>query len=59
MLSFFPEFEDYETGPDEYLKLLRRATEALDIPVSGVAPPRLAVCVFSVNTIRLPISHAS
>ena len=32
-LSFFPEFEDYETGPDEYLSLLRRATEAVDIPV--------------------------
>jgi dihydroorotate dehydrogenase (fumarate) len=32
-LSFFPEFEDYETGPDEYLNLLRRATEAVDIPV--------------------------
>jgi dihydroorotate dehydrogenase (fumarate) len=32
-LSFFPEFEDYETGPDEYLHLLRRATEAVDIPV--------------------------
>ena len=35
MLSFFPEFEDYETGPDEYLNLLRRATEAVDIPVIG------------------------
>ncbi len=34
-LSFFPEFEDYETGPDEYLNLLRRATEAVDIPVMG------------------------
>jgi dihydroorotate dehydrogenase (fumarate) len=32
-LSFFPEFEDYDTGPDEYLNLLRRATEAVDIPV--------------------------
>jgi len=32
-LSFFPEFEDYETGPDEYLNLLRRASEAVDIPV--------------------------
>jgi len=32
-LSYFPEFEDYETGPDEYLNLLRRATEAVDIPV--------------------------
>jgi dihydroorotate dehydrogenase (fumarate) len=34
-LSYFPEFEDYETGPDEYLNLLRRATEAVDIPVIG------------------------
>ncbi len=32
-LSYFPEFEDYETGPDEYLNLLRRATEAVNIPV--------------------------
>jgi len=32
-LSYFPEFEDYETGPDEYLNLLRRAVEAVDIPV--------------------------
>jgi dihydroorotate dehydrogenase (fumarate) len=34
-LSYFPEFEDYETGPDEYLNLLRRASEAVDIPVIG------------------------
>ena len=34
-LSYFPEFEDYETGPDEYLNLLRRATESVDIPVIG------------------------
>ena len=34
-LSFFPANEDYETGPDEYLKLQRRATEAVDIPVNG------------------------
>jgi len=34
-LSYFPDFEDYETGPDEYLNLLRRATEAVDIPVMG------------------------
>ena len=34
-LSFFPAFEEYETGPDEYLNLLRRATEAVDIPVIG------------------------
>jgi dihydroorotate dehydrogenase (fumarate) len=34
-LSYFPDFEDYETGPEEYLKLLRQATEAVDIPVIG------------------------
>jgi dihydroorotate dehydrogenase (fumarate) len=34
-LSFFPAIEDYETGPDEYLNLLRRATETVDIPVIG------------------------
>jgi dihydroorotate dehydrogenase (fumarate) len=34
-LSYFPEFEDYETGPDEYLNLLHRASEAVDIPVIG------------------------
>jgi dihydroorotate dehydrogenase (fumarate) len=34
-LSYFPDFEDYETGPEEYLKLLRQATEAVDIPIIG------------------------
>ncbi len=34
-LSYFPDFADYETGPDEYLNLLRKATEAVDIPVIG------------------------
>jgi dihydroorotate dehydrogenase (fumarate) len=34
-LSYFPDFEDYETGPDEYLNLVRQATEAVDIPVIG------------------------
>jgi dihydroorotate dehydrogenase (fumarate) len=34
-LSYFPDFEDYETGPEEYLKLLRQATESVDIPVIG------------------------
>lgn len=32
-LSYFPDYEDYETGPEEYLNLLRQATEAVDIPV--------------------------
>jgi dihydroorotate dehydrogenase (fumarate) len=34
-LSYFPDYEDYETGPEEYLKLLRQAVEAVDIPVIG------------------------
>jgi dihydroorotate dehydrogenase (fumarate) len=34
-LSYFPDYEDYDTGPEEYLKLLRQAAEAVDIPVIG------------------------
>ena len=34
-LSYFPDYEDYETGPEEYLNLLRQASEAVDIPVIG------------------------
>ena len=34
-LSYFPDYEDYETGPEEYLKLLQQAVEAVDIPVIG------------------------
>ncbi len=34
-LSYFPDCDDYDTGPDEYLNLLRQATEAVDIPVIG------------------------
>jgi dihydroorotate dehydrogenase (fumarate) len=34
-LSYFPDFDDYETGPEEYLNLLRQASEAVDIPVIG------------------------
>jgi dihydroorotate dehydrogenase (fumarate) len=34
-LSYFPEFEDYDTGPEEYLNLLRQASESTDIPVIG------------------------
>jgi len=32
-LSFFPDLENYNTGPDEYLETIRRAKEALEIPV--------------------------
>jgi dihydroorotate dehydrogenase (fumarate) len=34
-LSYFPEFDDYDTGPEEYLNLLRMASESVDIPVIG------------------------
>jgi dihydroorotate dehydrogenase (fumarate) len=32
-LSYMPELDDYNTGPDSYLDLVRSAKEALDIPV--------------------------
>lgn len=32
-LSYFPEIDDQPAGPDSYLDLVRRATEAVDIPV--------------------------
>jgi dihydroorotate dehydrogenase (fumarate) len=31
--SYFPEFEDYRTGPDRYLALVAGAKQALEIPV--------------------------
>jgi dihydroorotate dehydrogenase (fumarate) len=34
-LSYFPEVDDYTVGPDNYLDLLRRASEAVDIPIFG------------------------
>jgi dihydroorotate dehydrogenase (fumarate) len=34
-LSYFPEMEHYNIGPDRYLDHLRRLKEALDIPVIG------------------------
>jgi dihydroorotate dehydrogenase (fumarate) len=34
-LSYFPEMDDYNVGPDEYTNLLRRAKEAVDIPIIG------------------------
>ncbi len=33
--SFFPEVEDYRAGPEDYLNLIRRASEAVDIPIIG------------------------
>lgn len=34
-LSYFPDVGDYNLGPDEYVELLRKAKEALSIPVIG------------------------
>jgi dihydroorotate dehydrogenase (fumarate) len=34
-LSYFPEVEDYHVGTEAYLNLLRRASEAVDIPIIG------------------------
>jgi dihydroorotate dehydrogenase (fumarate) len=34
-LSFFPEMDDYNVWPDEYLNLIRRAKESVDIPIIG------------------------
>ena len=34
-LSYFPEVDDYTVGPDSYLELLRKASEAIDIPIIG------------------------
>jgi dihydroorotate dehydrogenase (fumarate) len=34
-LSYYPEMETYKVGPDDYLNRVRRAKEAVDIPVIG------------------------
>lgn len=34
-LSYFPEMERYNVGPDEYLELIRKAKAAVDIPIIG------------------------
>jgi dihydroorotate dehydrogenase (fumarate) len=34
-VSFFPEMGGYNVGPDEYMKLLRQAKDAVDIPIIG------------------------
>ena len=40
--TYFPELEDYATGPDRYLELVSRAKEVLDVPViaslNGTSP---------------------
>jgi dihydroorotate dehydrogenase (fumarate) len=34
-LSYFPDMESYKVGPDDYLNLIRRAKQAVDIPIIG------------------------
>ena len=34
-LTWFPEKDDYKVGPEEYLEHIRKAKEAVDIPVIG------------------------
>ncbi len=34
-ISYFPDMQSYNVGPDEYLNLIRRAKEAVDIPIVG------------------------
>ena len=34
-LNYFPEVDVYTVGPDSYLDILRRASEAVDIPIMG------------------------
>lgn len=34
-LSYFPEMENYNVSPDEYMNLIRRAKEAVEIPIIG------------------------
>jgi dihydroorotate dehydrogenase (fumarate) len=34
-LDYFPEAEEYRTGPEEYLDLIQQAKQAVDIPIIG------------------------
>jgi len=34
-VSYFPDMQSYNVGPDEYVNLLRRAKETVDIPIIG------------------------
>jgi dihydroorotate dehydrogenase (fumarate) len=34
-LSYFPEMDDYTVGPERYLDIIHRASEAVDIPIIG------------------------
>jgi dihydroorotate dehydrogenase (fumarate) len=33
--SYFPEMDDYNTGPDEYLNTIEKARETVDVPIIG------------------------
>jgi dihydroorotate dehydrogenase (fumarate) len=39
-LSYFPEMERYNTGPEGYLDLIRQAKQAVEIPVIASRPIR-------------------
>lgn len=34
-ISYFPDMQSYNVGPDQYMNLIRRAKEAVDIPIIG------------------------
>ncbi|MEJ5252568.1 MAG: dihydroorotate dehydrogenase-like protein [Chthonomonadetes bacterium] len=34
-LSYFPDLGEYNVGPDEYLNLIRKAKQAVDVPIIG------------------------
>ena len=34
-LSYFPDVEEYKTGPEEYLEKIRKAKEAVSVPIIG------------------------
>ena len=34
-ISYFPDMQSYNVGPDQYLNLIRRAREAVNIPIIG------------------------
>ena len=34
-ISYFPDMQSYNVGPDEYMNLIRRAKEAVNIPIIG------------------------
>ena len=34
-ISYFPDMQSYNVGPDEYMNLIRHAKEAVNIPIIG------------------------